>query len=252
MSSGRIAWLTPADPPDAFPPVDSALVEPDGLLAAGGDLSVDRLIEAYTRGIFPWFDRGQPILWWAPDPRCVMRPEHYHCSRRFLRSLRTSDAILSFNRSFADVIAACAAPRSEQPGTWITPEMRTAYEKLHAEGWAHSVEVWSDGVLSGGLYGLAIGHMFFAESMFSGVTGGSKIALAGLTRVLREQGFPLIDCQVASRHLMTIGAELMPRQQFVAALRRNTADRSRFTDWPRAEMHAPDLLAPGETHIAKA
>lgn len=240
MSSSRIAWLTPGDPPGAFPPVESALVEPDGLLAAGGDLSVERLIEAYTRGIFPWFDSGQPILWWSPDPRCVMRPAAYHLSRRFRRSLRASNAEVSFNRAFAEVIDACAAPRSEQPGTWITPEMQSAYQTLHDEGWAHSVEVWENDVLAGGLYGLAIGRMFFAESMFSRVSGGSKTALAVLTRSLADSRFPLIDCQVASRHLMTLGAELMPRARFVGILKEETRKRTRFESWPVDVVRARD------------
>ena len=245
MSSSRIAWLTPGDPPGTFPPVDAALVEPDGLLAAGGDLSVERLIEAYTRGIFPWFDTGQPILWWSPDPRCILRPRRYHRSRRFLRSLKTSNATLSFNAAFGDVIEACAAPRSEQPGTWITPDMLSAYGRLHEEGWAHSIEVRSGDELIGGLYGLAIGRVFFAESMFTRAAHGSKIALAGLTSILDDNGFPLIDCQVASRHLMSIGAELIPRQDFIATLREHTRERRRFEAWPSKPVRARDLVVNG-------
>lgn len=240
MSSSRIAWLTPGDPPGAFPPVESALLEPDGLLAAGGDLSPERLIEAYTRGIFPWFDSGQPILWWSPDPRCVLRPGAYHMSRRFRRTLRQSNADVSFNRAFADVIDECAAPRNEQPGTWITPDMRTAYQNLHDEGWAHSIEVWNNDQLTGGLYGIAIGRMFFAESMFSRESGGSKIAMAALTRCLADAGCPLIDCQVASRHLMTLGAELMPRARFIGVLREETRKRTKFKAWPGNAVAARD------------
>ncbi len=241
MSNSRIAWLTPTDPPGSFPPVDAALVEPDGLLAAGGDLSVERLVEAYTRGIFPWFDHGQPILWWSPDPRCVLVPSRYHQPRRFRRTLRSSNATLGFNEDFTTVIDACAAPRHDQPGTWITPEMKAAYVDLHNAGWAHSVEVHEEDRLIGGLYGLAIGRVFFAESMFSGRTGGSRIALAGLTRILEGAGFALIDCQVASRHLMTLGAELIPRPQFIATLKQHTRERSQFHAWPAAPLAAKDL-----------
>ena len=241
MSSNRIAWLTPTDPANAFPPVDAALAEPDGLLAAGGDLSVDRLVEAYTRGIFPWYDSGQPILWWSPDPRCVLRPSAYHLSRRFRRSLRQSDASVSFNREFAAVMDACAAPRPGQPGTWITDEMHGAYRGLHAAGWAHSVEVWEEDQLIGGLYGVVIGRMMFAESMFTARTGGSKIALAALCAVLEEHAFPLIDCQVVSGHLLRIGAERIPRRRFVEQLGEATAGRAPFEAWPKAPIAAREL-----------
>lgn len=241
MSSNRIAWLTPADPPSSFPPVEAALTEPDGLLAAGGDLSVDRLVEAYTRGIFPWFDSGQPILWWSPDPRCVLRPSAYHLSRRFRRTLRQSTATVTFNRDFPSVVDACAAPRPGQPGTWITSEMHAAYRDLHASSWAHSVEVWDGERLSGGLYGVVIGRMMFAESMFSASSGGSKIALAALCKVLERHDFPLIDCQVVSGHLLRIGAELMPRRHFVEELGRLAAGRMPFDAWPPAPMAAREL-----------
>ena len=241
MTSHRIAWLTPADPPDSFPPVETALIEPDGLLAAGGDLSTERLVEAYTRGIFPWFDKGQPILWWSPNPRCVLRPERYHLSRRFRRSLKRSTATISFNRQFAAVMDACAAPRPGQPGTWITAEMHTAYRQLHDAGWAHSVEVIDGEDLVGGLYGVAIGTMFFAESMFSRRSDSSKIALAALCRVLGACSVPLIDCQVVSGHLLRIGAEEMPRRLFVAELMHATATRTPFTGWPDDLMTAREL-----------
>ncbi len=241
MSSNRIAWLTPADPPTAFPPVEAALTEPDGLLAAGGDLSVDRLVEAYTRGIFPWFDSGQPILWWSPDPRCVLRPSGYHLSRRFLRTLRKSTATVTFNQDFPSVMDACAAPRPGQPGTWITSEMHAAYRSLHEAGWAHSVEVWEDGELSGGLYGVVIGRMLFAESMFSARSGGSKIALAAVCRLLEQHEFPLIDCQVVSGHLLRIGAELIPRRRFVADLKATVEQRTPFEAWPVLPIAAGDL-----------
>lgn len=241
MSSNRIAWLTPADPPTSFPPVETALVEPDGLLAAGGDLSVGRLVEAYTRGIFPWFDSGQPILWWSPDPRCVLRPSDYHLPRRFRRTLRQSSATVTFNRDFPSVMAACAAPRPGQPGTWITSEMHDAYCDLHASGWAHSVEVWDGDQLSGGLYGVVIGRVMFAESMFSARSGGSKIALAALCAVLEQQAFPLIDCQVASGHLLRIGAKLIPRRHFVGEIEQSTAARTPFHAWPATPLAAREL-----------
>ena len=242
MSNNRIAWLRPGDPPAAFPPVETALVEPDGLLAAGGDLSVERLVEAYTRGIFPWFDVGQPILWWSPDPRCVLEPGAYHMSRRFRRSLKTSPATVSFNQAFDAVIDGCAAPRDGQPGTWITADMRSAYQALNRAGFAHSVEVWNAGRLIGGAYGLAIGRVFFAESMYSAETGASKIALAALCRVLADCSFALIDCQVASAHLHTLGATLMPRQRFVATVAAHTRDRARFTAWPADGLRAVELF----------
>lgn len=242
MSNNRIAWLRPGDPPAAFPPVETALVEPDGLLAAGGDLSVERLVEAYTRGIFPWFDVGQPILWWSPDPRCVLDPRAYHMSRRFRRSLKTSTASISFNQAFDAVIDGCAAPRDGQPGTWITADMRVAYQELHRAGFAHSVEIWNAERLTGGLYGLAIGGVFFAESMYSAETDASKIALAALCRVLAEHGFAFIDCQVTSPHLHTLGATLMPRHRFVATLAAETGDRNRFTGWPSSGLPAVELL----------
>ena len=242
MSNHRIAWLRPSDPPTAFPPVETALVEPDGLLAAGGDLSVERLVEAYTRGIFPWFDAGQPILWWSPDPRCVLDPRAYHMSRRFRRGLKSSRATVGFNEAFDAVIDGCAAPRNGQPGTWITGEMRVAYQALHRAGYAHSVEVSNAGRLIGGVYGLAIGRMFFAESMYSAETGASKIALAALCRVLADHDFALIDCQVTSAHLQTLGATLLPRQRFIATLATATRDRDKFSAWPSTALHAQELL----------
>ncbi len=246
MSNTRIAWLSPGDPPDAFPPIELALVEPDGLLAAGGDLSVARLLEAYRRGIFPWFDAGQPILWWSPDPRCVLSPTDLHLSRRFLRTLRNGREEVSYNHAFEAVVAACAAPREGQPGTWITTEMQNAYVELHRLGWAHSIEVWRDDRLVGGLYGLAIDRLFFAESMFSGETGGSKIALAALCARLEEHGFPLIDCQVASAHLMTLGARLLSRREFSAALANHVTDGQRFDTWPSGRHPARELTESGQ------
>jgi len=206
--------------PDApFPPPEAALREPNGLLAMGGDLSVPRLLNAYRQGIFPWYADGQPILWWSPDPRLLFRTGEVHLSRRFRRSLRTSDWTVRMDSAFAEVIRACAeTPRQGQRGTWITDDMRTAYTELHQRGIAHSVEVFANDQLVDGLYGLAIGRMFFAESMFSLVSGGSKIALAALARTLAGWDWPLIDAQVENPHLERLGATAWPRDLFLHML----------------------------------
>lgn len=232
MRQGRIAWLSPTDPPDAFPDVAQALTEPDGLLAAGGDLSVARLLAAYTRGIFPWFEDGQPVLWWSPDPRCVLWPGQFHVARRLRQQLRNSDAELRFNTAFDAVVRACAGKRRSQQGTWITDDMRVAYERLHHEGWAHSVEIWDEQGLAGGLYGLCIGKVFFGESMFSARPNTSKIALLGLTRHMLSAGLELLDCQVASPHLLTLGAEFMPRDEFSACLEAACDPPRPHDGWP--------------------
>ena len=218
MSNNRVVWLTADDAPDAFPPVEQALAEPDGLLAAGGDLSVDRLLAAYRRGIFPWYDEGQPLLWWSPDPRCVFRRGDFHVSRRLRRALRRSGAELRFDTAFADVVSACAGPRRHQHGTWITNDMMRAYRNLHDGGWAHSIEVWQDGRLIGGLYGLLIGRALFGESMFSAESNASKIALLYLDRLLDSGALGIVDCQVRSQHLMRLGASVIPRSQFAGYL----------------------------------
>ncbi|MDH3989174.1 MAG: leucyl/phenylalanyl-tRNA--protein transferase, partial [Gammaproteobacteria bacterium] len=167
MRSPRITWINSDDAPEAFPDIENAFDVPDGLLAAGGDLSVDRLLYAYSHGIFPWFNEGQPILWWSPNPRCVIKPAELHISRRLKRSLRNSGFEIRFNSAFDEVVAQCAEDRPGQDGTWITSEMSAAYSLLNTKGWAHSAEVWSDGKLAGGLYGLAIDRVFFGESMVS-------------------------------------------------------------------------------------
>jgi len=200
---------------DPFPPVGSALREPDGLLAAGGDLSPRRLLDAYSHGIFPWYSEGQPILWWSPDPRTVFATDRVHVSTRLKRWLRHCDWTIHADGAFADVMRACAAPRRHQPTTWITAEMFDAYCRLHELGYAHSIEVGdAAGNLVGGIYGVAIGRMFFGESMFSAETNGSKVALIGLCQVLHEWGFSLLDAQVESAHLTTLGAFAMPRADF--------------------------------------
>ena len=209
-----------ADPTSPFPPVDSALRDPDGLLAAGGDLSPARLLNAYRHGIFPWFSRGDPILWWCPDPRMVFRTDGVRLSTRFRRELRHSNWTLRADTGFDAVIEACARiPRRGDHGTWITPAMRSAYRELHRLGHAHSVEVRDGERLVGGIYGVAIGRMFFGESMFSAESGGSKVALAGLALRLRQWDWPLIDAQVENPHLVRLGAQAWPRPEFIRTVR---------------------------------
>ena len=215
---------TLGESPDSdFPPASQALADPDGLLAIGGDLSPVRLLEAYRHGIFPWYSRGQPILWWSPDPRMLFRTDGVHLSRRFRRTLRGLPWSVRADTAFDAVIRACALPRDDQPGTWITPAMRAAYGELHRLGHAHSIEVFDDTELVGGLYGVAVGRMFFAESMFSARTGGSKVALAALAWHLRERGWPLFDAQLENPHLRRLGAEAWPRPRFLAEVARLVA-----------------------------
>lgn len=217
----RPAFLSP-DPDSPFPPAEAALRQPDGLLAVGGDLSPGRLLNAYRHGIFPWYSEGQPVLWWTPDPRMVFRTDGIRLSSRFRRELRRSAWQVRADTAFAEVIAACAnTPRPGQDGTWITDRMQAAYLELHRLGHAHSVEVFDIGPtgenrLVGGIYGVAIGWMFFGESMYSGESGGSKVALAALALRLREWGWPLIDAQVENPHLSSLGAESWPRSRFLA------------------------------------
>src|SRR5436190_10431298 len=212
-----IPFLGPADP---FPPVERALDQPDGLLAAGGSLATRRLVDAYRRGIFPWFNEGDPILWWSPDPRAVLRPAEVHVSHSLRKRLRQEAFAVTIDRAFAGVLDGCAAPRAGEAGTWLSVAMRRAYSSLHASGLAHSIEVWMDGELAGGLYGVAIGRMFFGESMFARRTDASKIAMVRMAIQLDRWGFPLIDCQLETEHLASLGAETMPRRRFVAEIER--------------------------------
>jgi leucyl/phenylalanyl-tRNA--protein transferase len=245
VTTPRIAWISQDDPPDAFPEISAALTAPDGLLAAGGDLKPERLLYAYRRGVFPWFDSGQPILWWSPDPRCVMKPESFHVSRRLRRSIRNSDLSLSFNDSFSLVIESCASDRVGQDGTWITDEMIEAYSSLHAQGWAHSVEVWRDDDLVGGLYGVAIGKAFFGESMFSHASNASKVAMWALCDLLARLEFDVLDCQVVSPHLTSLGATLMPRTEFGALLERACDPMTKFSDLPENRLSVAKILGSG-------
>ncbi len=211
-------WLDPENQDITFPAAELALKEPDGLLAIGGDLSIARLLNAYVNGIFPWFGPGQPILWWSPDPRVVLRPETVHISRSLQKTLRKRLFRVTLDEAFEAVIDNCAAPRDNASGTWITPEMTTAYLELHRQGYAHSVESWQDKRLVGGLYGVSIGRVFFGESMFAHASDASKVALATLARQLSHWGFPLIDCQVHTLHLQSLGAIPLPRKEFIGIL----------------------------------
>ena len=242
MKSPQIAWISAGDPPTSFPPIETACKVPDGLLAAGGDLSESRLLYAYRHGIFPWYSEGQPILWWSPNPRCVIFPERLHVSRRTRRALRRSSFEIRFNNACDDVIARCAEDRPGQDGTWITREMHAAYLALHDSGWVHSIETWNEGELVGGMYGLAIGKAFFGESMFSSETNSSKAAMLALCSVLIKNGFRLLDCQVESPHLVSLGAERVSRQQFAGMLAEACTPATRFDAWPAKSLQAAALL----------
>ena len=218
-----IPWLEPDDP---FPPLSTALKHPNGLLAAGADLSPQRLLAAYRLGIFPWYSADEPILWWSPDPRMVLIPSELKVSRSLAKTLRNRDYRIRFDSAFSAVIRGCAARGADQaeiaPGeaaTWISDEMRAAYERLHQRGYAHSVETWIEGELAGGLYGVAIGRMFYGESMFTRARDASKIALVHLVRRLHEQGCGMIDCQMHTRHLASLGARAIARSEFSLRLR---------------------------------
>ncbi len=235
-----IPWL--GTNPSLFPPVETALREPDGLLAVGGDLSSARLLAAYRQGIFPWYEAGQPILWWSPDPRAVLVPGDLHLSRRARRRLRQLDLGISFDRCFSEVIRHCAGPRRSGSGTWITAEMARAYTDLHELGHGHSVEIWHGDKLVGGVYGLAIGAVFFAESMFSHVADASKLALAALALALESRNFALIDCQVGSPHLETLGCSYMPRSRFVQVLEVATELAPEPGNWREWRIGSSELL----------
>jgi len=213
-----------------FPPPDHA--EPDGLLAVGGDLSSERLIRAYQLGIFPWYSKGQPILWWSPDPRLILEPQEFHVARRLRQTLKKGVFEVTFDKAFAPVIRACAAvPRKGQRGTWITREMQDAYIRLHELGFAHSVESWFEGELAGGLYGVSLGRCFFGESMFFYKADASKVAFATLVQQLKAWGFQMIDAQVTTRHLISLGAKEIPRRFFLKRLRKALSFPTRRGKW---------------------
>ena len=207
-----LALLQPSDP---FPPVERALKNPNGLLAAGADLSLERLLDAYRRGVFPWYSRGEPVLWWSPDPRMVLYCEELKVPRSLAKSVRNKGYRVTVDGAFEAVLAGCAAPRKGEAGTWLGREMRAAYGALHRAGYAHSFETWQGDDLVGGLYGVAIGRMFYGESMFSRATDASKVALVALVEQLRVRNFPLIDCQMHTPLLASLGAREIPRKSFL-------------------------------------
>jgi leucyl/phenylalanyl-tRNA--protein transferase len=231
-----IPWITHAS--EEFPPLEMALDEPNGLLAAGGELSVTRLLSAYSHGIFPWYEDGQPVLWWSPDPRLVLYPGKLHVSRSLARLVANHPYRISLDEDFESVIRACAKPRRRGAGTWITESMVSAYTELHARGYAHSIEVWHGKELVGGLYGIALGRVFFGESMFSHASNTSKLALVYLTRQLHRWGYELIDCQVTSAHLQSLGAVEISREAFSRALQQLVVVDGSAARW----QLQPDLL----------
>ncbi len=210
--------LNPRNPRQAFPDPAQALEYPNGLLAIGGCLSPPRLINAYKIGVFPWYNPGEPILWWSPHPRLVLFPENLHLSRSLNKSLRKTTLRISYDRDFASVVDACAAPRARQNGTWLSSEMKQAYQQLHYQGYAHSFEAWNGDELQAGLYGVALGRVFFGESMFHRRTDASKIVFAHFTAQLRQWRYRMIDCQVSTPHLLSLGAEELPRDRFQTLL----------------------------------
>jgi len=223
-----IPWLGPHDP---FPPCCKALRQPNGLLAAGGELSSERLIDAYSHGIFPWFNEGEPILWWSPSPRMVLFPQELKVSRSLKKTLRNRDYEVRLDSAFTQVMQGCAQPRKDQAGTWITPPMIAAYTQMHRMGIAHSAETWVEGELVGGLYGIALGRMFYGESMFTTVTDASKIAFVHLVWQLRRWGFGMVDCQMKTEHLASLGARDIPRADFVRRLGKLTQDPPIAMPW---------------------
>lgn len=228
-----IPWLEGAP---GFPPLEQALTQPNGLLAAGGALDPQWLLTAYRQGIFPWYSPGEPILWWSPDPRLVLLPDELHISRSLRKTLRRCPFELRVDSAFSAVIEACAAPRAPALGTWISAEMRAAYLAMHELGYAHSVECWRDGRLVGGLYGMALGRVFFGESMFSVATDASKVAFAHLVRFLRTRGYAIIDCQMKTAHLMSLGARDITRQQFRDILDQHARAPQSLHRWSAASL----------------
>ena len=230
-----ITWLAPGDGGTGFPPIERCLADPPGLLAAGGDLSPARIVAAYRRGIFPWYSEGQPILWWCPDPRAVLFPGEFRRSRSLAKSERNAGFETRFDTAFGAVMDGCAAPRERAgPGTWITPEMRAAYVALHRQGVAHSVETWRGDRLVGGLYGVQLGAVFFGESMFSTETDASKVALSALVRRCLAEQIELIDCQMSSGHLASLGSRPISRSEFCSLLER-LAGSAQQPRWGRTQ-----------------
>jgi leucyl/phenylalanyl-tRNA--protein transferase len=236
-----IPWLAGTQP---FPPVDTALRSPNGLLAASSDLTVERLLAAYHQGIFPWYADGEPVLWWSPDPRMVLHCPEFRISRSLHKTLRrtarSTTVDIRIDTAFGAVMRACAAPRADGTGTWITPAVVSAYGALHARGLAHSVETWIDGQLAGGLYGVCLGRMFFGESMFARAPDASKLALAALVRILLSEGAPMIDCQQNTRHLASLGGREIARDRFCSHVQLATHEPP--IDWARYRHRLNELL----------
>ena len=228
----ELAWL--GEDKHLFPAPTTALTEPNGLLAAGGDLDPERILQAYQQGIFPWYEDDQPILWWSPDPRMVLFPDELHISKSLKKQLHKNTFTVTYDQAFPAVIRACSGQRNYTSETWITDDMQEAYIELHQLGFAHSAEAWLEGELVGGLYGLSIGKMFFGESMFSHHSNASKVAFVHLTLALKEQGYTLIDCQVASQHLASFGARDISREEFLHQLQQNSREINiaKPSDWP--------------------
>ena len=231
-----LKWLAPGEP---FPPAGSALKDPNGLLCAGGDLSPERLLEAYRRGIFPWYSGDEPILWWSPDPRMVLYCAELKVSRSLAKSVRNKGYEVRIDTAFREVLSGCAGARRDGGGTWLGEDMRRAYVALHRAGYAHSVETWAKGELLGGLYGVALGRMFYGESMFSRATDASKVALVGLVEELRARGFPLIDCQVRTPLLASLGAREIPRRSFLREIAALVNYAEAPGKWSRTTANVP-------------
>jgi leucyl/phenylalanyl-tRNA--protein transferase len=236
-NGGVVPWLRSGSP---FPSLDAALDDPNGLLAAGGDLSPERLLAAYRHGIFPWYNEAQPILWWSPDPRMVLFVSEFKLSRSLRRVVRQRRFEIRADTAFRAVMEGCAEPRYGQSGTWITPAVIDAYEALHRQGHAHALEAWRQGQLVGGLYGVTIGRMFFGESMFARETDASKVALVKLVALLGKLGMPLIDCQQETEHLARLGARPIARRKFADWLSRLVHSPEATADWAAAVRAAPD------------
>ena len=241
----RLHWLDPRDADQPFPPPHRAMRDPNGLLAIGGDLSVTRLIRAYSSGIFPWFNPNEPILWWSPDPRAILAPSAFHTSHSLAKRIRQADFAVTMDCAFNEVLEGCGGARGARSDTWLGSDMKRAYAELHAIGLCHSVEVWRLGQLIGGLYGVSVGLVFFGESMFSRATDASKLALHYLARQLDAWRFTMIDCQISSAHLHRLGARDISRERFLAELKRAAAAPGRTGAWrfelpvPCARQHLP-------------
>lgn len=238
----RLHWLDPRNPQQPFPPAHLAMRDPNGLLAIGGDLSPTRLLRAYSLGIFPWYNPDEPILWWCPDPRTVLWPDGLKITRSYRKAIARADYAVTLDLALDAVMDACAGPRARSRGTWLGGDMKQAYATLHREGYCHSVEVWRQGELIGGLYGIALGRVFFGESMFSHADNGSKIALWWLCEQLRAWNFRMIDCQISSAHLLSLGAQDLPRDDFLRLQRPAASEPGRVGLW-RFEIAVPDAAA---------